>query len=162
MSSQLENSSSTLILPYGYQIDLDFIRYCENLANIDASFVTDAEIQRRNRRRQRQSMEVMLGIQLEMQQQMNHQMNEIYNNNKTPPDPPPRTHLHSIESPIVPKYVPIAVRQNDTKWDPAFSEVVSDFERTLERSKKGKKSATQRDRSKSRERKIQNATGKFK
>ena len=132
------SSSSTLILPYGYQIDLDFIKYCENVNNVDP---TDAELQRRNRRRQRQSMEVMLGIQFEMQQQMN-QATEFWD--KKAPEPPPRTHLHTIESPIVPK---LTARQHvDTKWDPALSEVVSDFERTFERSKKGKEVVNKKER----------------
>lgn len=141
----LQNSnSSTLILPYGYQIDLDFIKYCENLANID---LTDAELQRRNRRRQRQSMEVMLGIQLEMQQQMN-QATEFWD--RKAPEPPPRTHLHPIESPIVPKVT--ARQQMETKWDPALSEVVSDFEKTLERSKKDKENGKKVDKIKARSR----------
>lgn len=118
---------STYHLPYGYQIDLDFIRYCENLNNVDP---TTAELQRRHRRRQRQSMEVMLGIQLEMQQQMN-ESGEFWD--KKPPEPPVRTHSHHVESPIVPK-----LTSRVTQWDPALSDVVSDFERTLERSKKGK------------------------
>lgn len=132
------SSSTTLILPYGYQIDLDFIKYCENVANIDP---TDAELQRRNRRRQRQSMEVMLGIQFEMQQQMN-QASEFWD--KKAPEPPPRTHLHTIESPIVPKLT--SRQQLETKWDPALSEVVDDFEKTLERSKKVKENVNKREK----------------
>lgn len=122
---------STYHLPYGYQIDLDFIRYCENLNNVDP---TTAELQRRHRRRQRQSMEVMLGIQLEMQQQMN-ESGEFWD--KKPPEPPVRTHSHHVESPIVPK-----LTSRVTQWDPALSDVVSDFEKTLERSKKGKEIPT--------------------
>lgn len=140
MLSQLKSpgsndTRSTLNLPYGYQIDLDFIGYCENVANVDH---TDAEMQRKNRRRQRQSMEVMLGIQLEMQQQMN-DFGEIWE--KKPPEPPPRSHLHTVESPIVPK-----LTSRVTQWDPALSDVVNDFERTLERSKKGKESSNRTER----------------
>ncbi|KAL7014324.1 hypothetical protein ACKWTF_015862 [Chironomus riparius] len=132
------SSSSTLILPYGYQIDLDFIKYCENISNVDHS---DAELQRKNRRRQRQSMEVMLGIQFEMQQQMN-QASEFWE--KKAPEPPPRTHLHSIESPIVPR---LTTRQQlEAKWDPEMSEVVDDFEKTLERSKKVKENVNKREK----------------
>lgn len=126
-------SPSCLMLPYGYQIDLDFIKYCENLTQPEQS---DVELQRRQRRRQRQSMEVMLGIQMEMQQQMD-QLSEIWE--RKPPEPPPRTHLHRIESPIVPFYMKHQKHETgNTKWDPSLSDVVNDFEKTLERSKKGK------------------------
>ena len=134
-------SPSCLILPYGYQIDLDFIKYCENLTQPDQ---TDAELQRRQRRRQRQSMEVMLGIQMEMQQQMD-QLSDIWE--RQPPQPPPRTHHHhhSIESPIVPYYMKHQKHQtSSTKWDPSLYDVVDDFERTLERSKKGKENENRR------------------
>jgi hypothetical protein len=88
-------------------------------------------------------MEVMLGIQLEMQQQMN-QASEFWE--KKAPEPPPRTHLHSIESPIVPKLT--SRQQLETKWDPALSEVVDDFEKTLERSKKVKEDVKKVERMK--------------
>ncbi|XP_053967563.1 uncharacterized protein LOC128868944 isoform X3 [Anastrepha ludens] len=45
--------------PYGYHIDLDFVRYCESLANARPS---EEELQRRSRRRSRKSMEFMLGL----------------------------------------------------------------------------------------------------
>ncbi|ALC41923.1 CG10249 [Drosophila busckii] len=45
--------------PYGYHIDLDFVRYCEALANAKPS---EEEKQRRDRRRSRKSMEFMLGF----------------------------------------------------------------------------------------------------
>lgn len=41
--------------PYGFHIDLDFIRYCEELA-------ANGRRPSRNNRRQRKSMEVMLGF----------------------------------------------------------------------------------------------------
>lgn len=58
---------------------------------------------------------------------------------KKPPEPPPRTHSHTVESPIVPR-----LNSRVTQWDPALSDVVSDFERTLERSKKGKEEKPER------------------
>ncbi|KAH8277643.1 hypothetical protein KR018_002827, partial [Drosophila ironensis] len=45
--------------PYGYHIDLDFVRYCEALANAKPS---EEEQRRRDRRRSRKSMEFMLGF----------------------------------------------------------------------------------------------------
>lgn len=47
--------------PYGYHIDLDFIRYCEELAKSSAK-PTNEQLERRNKRRQRKSLEVMLGF----------------------------------------------------------------------------------------------------
>lgn len=134
-------SPSCLMLPYGYQIDLDFIQYCENLTQPDLS---DVELQRRQRRRQRQSMEVMLGIQMEMQHQMD-QLSEIWE--RKPPEPPPRTHHHTMESPIVPYYMKHEKHETETtKWDPSLNDVVDDFEKTLERSKKGKDSGSRREK----------------
>ena len=45
--------------PYGYHIDLDFVRYCELLANAQP---TEEQLQRRHKRRSRKSMEFMLGL----------------------------------------------------------------------------------------------------
>lgn len=47
--------------PYGFHIDLDFIRYCEELA-ANGKSPSSKQIDRRNKRRQRKSMEVMLGF----------------------------------------------------------------------------------------------------
>lgn len=54
--------SKCLCCPYGYHIDLDFVRYCEAVA---AGSVGDRSVERRKkreRRRQCQSMEVLLGL----------------------------------------------------------------------------------------------------
>lgn len=47
--------------PYGYHIDLDFIRYCEELAT-NGKQPSSKQIDRRNKRLQRKSLEVMLGF----------------------------------------------------------------------------------------------------
>lgn len=47
--------------PYGFHIDLDFIRYCEELA-ANGKRPSSKQIDRRNKRRQRKSLEVMLGF----------------------------------------------------------------------------------------------------
>lgn len=49
--------------PYGYHIDIDFVRYCEAVAHAELS---DGQRQRRYRRRQTKSMEVMLGLESTM------------------------------------------------------------------------------------------------
>nr|XP_018905649.1 PREDICTED: KN motif and ankyrin repeat domain-containing protein 1-like [Bemisia tabaci] len=46
--------------PYGYHIDLDFVRFCETYSK--QSFDSPSKQRRRERRRNRQSMEVLLGI----------------------------------------------------------------------------------------------------
>ncbi|XP_065370103.1 KN motif and ankyrin repeat domain-containing protein 1 isoform X2 [Calliphora vicina] len=56
---QYANVRSCNCCPYGYHIDLDFVRYCESLANAKPS---EEELQRRCRRRSRKSMEFMLGL----------------------------------------------------------------------------------------------------
>lgn len=56
---QYANVRSCNCCPYGYHIDLDFVRYCESLANTKPS---EEELQRRSRRRSRKSMEFMLGL----------------------------------------------------------------------------------------------------
>lgn len=47
--------------PYGFHIDLDFIRYCEDLA-ANGKCPSRKQLDRRNKRRQRKSLEVMLGF----------------------------------------------------------------------------------------------------
>lgn len=47
--------------PYGYHIDLDFVRFCESMAK-DKTDQNPTKRQRKERRRQRQSMEVLLGL----------------------------------------------------------------------------------------------------
>lgn len=47
--------------PYGYHIDLDFVRFCESMAK-DKGDQNPSKRQRKERRRQRQSMEVLLGL----------------------------------------------------------------------------------------------------
>lgn len=47
--------------PYGYHIDLDFVRFCEKLAKASGEPSLSKKM-RRERRRQRQSMEVLLGL----------------------------------------------------------------------------------------------------
>lgn len=48
--------------PYGYHIDLDFVKYCEEIAS-SAGQINGMRNSRRDRRKHRQSMEVMLGLQ---------------------------------------------------------------------------------------------------
>lgn len=55
--------SKCLCCPYGYHIDLDFVRYCEAVAAGSAGDRSSIERRKkRERRRQCQSMEVLLGL----------------------------------------------------------------------------------------------------
>lgn len=55
--------SQCLCCPYGYHIDLDFVRYCEAVAAGSAGDRPSLERRKkRERRRQCQSMEVLLGL----------------------------------------------------------------------------------------------------
>lgn len=59
----VSTGSKCLCCPYGYHIDLDFVRYCEAVAAGSASDRLSTERRRkRERRRQCQSMEVLLGL----------------------------------------------------------------------------------------------------
>ncbi|KAK0075695.1 hypothetical protein PV326_011361, partial [Microctonus aethiopoides] len=48
--------------PYGYHIDLDFVKYCEAVAAGSADKNTIDRRKKRERRRQCQSMEILLGL----------------------------------------------------------------------------------------------------
>lgn len=72
-STPLQNGNKKKIkncqcCPYGYHIDLDFVRYCEELA-ANSKPPSDAQIIRRNKRRQRKSKEFMLGVDIPFTQQ---------------------------------------------------------------------------------------------
>ncbi|XP_037044610.1 uncharacterized protein LOC119080396 isoform X1 [Bradysia coprophila] len=112
--------------PYGYHIDLDFLRYCETLANVVPS---DGELKRRDRRRQRKSMEVMLGFEQIIQLQ---QITPVIE--ETTPD---------FET-SSPNWSQLSngykETQNNTRARSEFvrdalEDVCDDFERTLERTK---------------------------
>ncbi|KAK4871490.1 hypothetical protein RN001_015614 [Aquatica leii] len=96
--------------PYGYHIDLDFVRYCESIGQ--QSDRTGSIKRRRDRRRQRQSMEVLLGL-----------------------EPPILAALEKVhQKTIEEECLNLSLKQSSLMHDD-LDEVVSDFERTLQRSK---------------------------
>ncbi|XP_019881677.2 KN motif and ankyrin repeat domain-containing protein 2 isoform X2 [Aethina tumida] len=101
--------------PYGYHIDLDFVRYCESFSQNEAD-KTGSIQRRKDRRRQRQSMEVLLGI-----------------------TPTPLTNIESSYKPIQEQASPKIVDQTSKTLYAfnldGFNDAVTDFERTLQRSK---------------------------
>ncbi|KAF2885711.1 hypothetical protein ILUMI_20484 [Ignelater luminosus] len=102
--------------PYGYHIDLDFVRYCESIGQqVDR---TGSIKRRRDRRRQRQSMEVLLGLEPPV----------IFNLEQV--------HQKAIEEePSTLTRKQINIKQSPLLQD-GLEEAVSDFERTLQRSNK--------------------------
>lgn len=63
VSGSGSTGSKCLCCPYGYHIDLDFVRYCEAVAAESTGDRSSSERRRkRERRRQCQSMEVLLGL----------------------------------------------------------------------------------------------------
>lgn len=61
-STESTSGSKCICCPYGYHIDLDFVEYCEAVAagNIDKNTIERRK--KRERRRQCQSMEILLGL----------------------------------------------------------------------------------------------------
>jgi hypothetical protein len=99
--------------PYGYHIDLDFVRYCESVSQ--EADRTGSIKRRKDRRRQRQSMEVLLGI-----------------------TPPVIAVLEQSYKPIQEQETTKIIETSSGHFpisQDAFDDAVSDFERTLQRSK---------------------------
>lgn len=106
-------------LPYGYQIDLDFIKYCESIAK---PILTDNG--RRQQRRQRHSLEVMLGLEQSFNSVIDNMKRlDVVCDTSEPPTPPPRSHRPMIN--INPKSR-ASTEQSD------LDEAVNDFEKTFE------------------------------
>lgn len=108
--------------PYGYHIDLDFVRYCEMISK-QPTPRTGSIKRRKDRRRQRKSMEVLLGI---------------------TPAPLITTNLENNYKPIIEQDSPKLMVKTPPSFPSSlvhdgFDDAVSDFERTLQRSKKTNK-----------------------
>ncbi|XP_060516365.1 uncharacterized protein LOC132695849 isoform X2 [Cylas formicarius] len=104
--------------PYGYHIDLDFVRYCESISK-EADNRTGSIKRRKDRRRQRQSMEVLLGLTPPVLAALEGTINKTN---------------HAQEEPkIIPKQTTTSTEHFHFNDD--FDDAVSDFERALQRSK---------------------------
>ncbi|XP_029674097.1 KN motif and ankyrin repeat domain-containing protein 2-like isoform X1 [Formica exsecta] len=135
---EISTGSKCLCCPYGYHIDLDFVRYCEAVAAGSASDRLSTERRRkRERRRQCQSMEVLLGLvnpalagieaELTKIPQECTTVNNITTLSRSDHPSPPRQRTDSRPSPVL-----------------DLSDVVGDFEATLERSSKLSKASERR------------------
>ncbi|XP_012264632.2 uncharacterized protein LOC105690991 isoform X1 [Athalia rosae] len=124
-----------LCCPYGYHIDLDFVRYCEAVAAGSSGSDRVSERRRkRERRRQCQSMEVLLGLVspalagIEVQLPKIAQENFSTNGTITLPRSSHARPCNVQHSPIL-----------------DISDVVGDFEATLRRSSRPSKTTNHRD-----------------
>ncbi|CAG9828437.1 unnamed protein product [Diabrotica balteata] len=103
--------------PYGYHIDLDFVRYCESISKEPESR-TGSIKRRKDRRKQRHSMEVLLGLIPPVTASVEQTYKTIQE--QTTPSP---------------NYLRSTTNKFPFPTD-GFDDAVSDFERTLQRSKK--------------------------
>ncbi|XP_056646149.1 uncharacterized protein LOC130451264 isoform X1 [Diorhabda sublineata] len=102
--------------PYGYHIDLDFVRYCESISK-EADNRTGSIKRRKDRRKQRHSMEVLLGLTAPLITSSEHTYTTIQEQNSL--------------SPVSTK----TTRNKFPFITDGFDDAVTDFERTLQRSK---------------------------
>ncbi|XP_076620510.1 KN motif and ankyrin repeat domain-containing protein 2 kank isoform X1 [Colletes latitarsis] len=128
--------SKCLCCPYGYHIDLDFVRYCEAVAAGSAGDRSSIERRKkRERRRQCQSMEVLLGLVspalagIEAELPKIPQEPATTNGLTTLPRSSHGRQGYTIESPVL-----------------DLSDVVGDFEAALRRSTRSTKSPEKQER----------------
>lgn len=123
ITSSRGGASNCFELPYGYQIDLDFIKYCESIAK---PILTDNGIAKRQQRRQRHSIEVMLGLEKSFNSAIEDMKRmDVICDSPTPPTPPPRSHLHLMNTQM----------NNSAYVDQSdLEDAVNDFEKTFENS----------------------------
>ncbi|CAG5094058.1 Similar to KANK1: KN motif and ankyrin repeat domain-containing protein 1 (Homo sapiens) [Cotesia congregata] len=145
-STESTSGSKCICCPYGYHIDLDFVEYCEAVAagNIDKNTIERRK--KRERRRQCQSMEILLGLvsptfsELENELSKISQQDEGVSNGVTTL---PRSG-HQTSRPGVNNPHPYH-HQHSTALD--LSDVVGDFEATLQRLSKPYKNYDRRNQS---------------
>lgn len=123
-STRNGHRSNSFELPYGYQIDLDFIKYCEGITK---PILTDTGIAKRHQRRQRHSIEVMLGLEKSFNSTIE-DLKQMDVFRESAPTPPPRSHarLMNLHQPNFNSAV--YLDQSD------LEDAVNDFEKTFENS----------------------------
>ncbi|XP_058797824.1 KN motif and ankyrin repeat domain-containing protein 2-like isoform X2 [Phymastichus coffea] len=87
--------SKCFCCPYGYHIDLDFVRYCETWQADASDRLQHERRRRRARHKQRQSMEFLLGLPDENKAAV-YQPPAEPSKKPVPPKPPPKPSLDSI------------------------------------------------------------------
>ncbi|XP_050314629.1 uncharacterized protein LOC126749060 isoform X2 [Anthonomus grandis grandis] len=113
--------------PYGYHIDLDFVRYCESISKEDKNR-TGSIKRRKDRRKQRQSMEMLLGLTPPVLAALD----EAYK-------PCERVLKQKTQAQKFPKILKSTLLESPVenfRFNADFDDAVSDFEKALQRSKK--------------------------
>ncbi|KAK1131522.1 hypothetical protein K0M31_017799 [Melipona bicolor] len=129
--------SKCLCCPYGYHIDLDFVRYCEAVAAGSAGDRSSIERRKkRERRRQCQSMEVLLGLVSPTLAGIEAELTKI-------PQGPATT--NGVTSSSRSSHDKPGYAQVSTALD--LSDVVGDFEATLRRSSRSTNTSDKQERS---------------
>ncbi|EFN69395.1 hypothetical protein EAG_11527 [Camponotus floridanus] len=117
--------------PYGYHIDLDFVRYCEAVAAGSANDRLSIERRRkRERRRQCQSMEVLLGLVSPALAGIEAELTKI---------PQECTTINDVTT--LSNHPSLLKQRTDSRPSPVLdlSDVVGDFEATLKQSSRSSK-----------------------
>lgn len=130
--------SKCLCCPYGYHIDLDFVRYCEAVAAGSASDRLSTERRRkRERRRQCQSMEVLLGLVSPALTGIEAELTKI---------PQECTTVNGVLTLSKSNHLSPLRQRTDSRPSPVLdlSDVVGDFEATLKRSSRSSKASERR------------------
>ncbi|KOX73740.1 KN motif and ankyrin repeat domain-containing protein 1 [Melipona quadrifasciata] len=128
--------SKCLCCPYGYHIDLDFVRYCEAVAAGSAGDRSSIERRKkRERRRQCQSMEVLLGLVSPTLAGIEAELTKI-------PQGPATT--NGVTSSPRSSHDKPGYAQVSTALD--LSDVVGDFEATLRRSSRSTNTSDKQER----------------
>ena len=125
--------SKCLCCPYGYHIDLDFVRYCEAVAAGSTSDRLSTERRRkRERRRQCQSMEVLLGLVSPALAGIEAELLKI---------PQECTTVNGVATLLRSNHMSSLRQRKDSRPSPVLdlSDVVDDFEATLKRSSRPSK-----------------------
>lgn len=125
--------SKCLCCPYGYHIDLDFVRYCEAVAAGSTSDRLSTERRKkRERRRQCQSMEVLLGLVSPALAGIEAELSKI---------PQECRNANGVATLLKSNYTSPMRQQKDSRPSPVvdLSDVVGDFEATLKRSSRSSK-----------------------
>ncbi|XP_032455973.1 KN motif and ankyrin repeat domain-containing protein 2-like isoform X1 [Nasonia vitripennis] len=93
-----QHGSKCFCCPYGYHIDLDFVRYCENWQTMACDKIARGNEEKRRRRarqKQCQSMEFLLG--LPDDKEYKPEPAPVPVTKPTPPKPPPKPNVDSIK-----------------------------------------------------------------
>lgn len=113
-------------LPFGYHLDLDFLRYCSDSESVSSETLERLQELRKQRRKQRKTLESLMGMRKDKQ------------GNRKKSGSSGKTHyittgIKKIHSP--PEKIKLPDKMNPEALSSAIREAVNDFEQCLEKSK---------------------------